>query len=91
MLDFDSIYAIAVVGIPIVTNYVKSAVPKRLWPLIPFALGALVAGIWGSDQGVQMQALLTDAFLLGGVGTMLYSAHQAATNGGKPEVTKKRK
>jgi len=72
-MDFDSIYALAVVVIPIITNYIKQWLPQRLWALVPFILGGVFAAIWGKEAGVQIQDLLIQAFLVGGGATLLYN------------------
>jgi hypothetical protein len=72
-MDFDSIYALAIVVIPIVTNYIKQWLPQRLWALVPFILGAAFAGIYGKEAGVQIQELLVQAFMVGGGATLLYN------------------
>lgn len=86
-MNFESVYAIAVVVIPLITQYVKQFLPERLWALIPFALGAIVAGIWGTQEGQQIQDLVWQALAVGGVSTGLYTvtrkAVQPASNGKK--------
>ena len=71
-MEFGNIYAVAVVLIPIITQYIKDKINPRLWAVIPFALGAVVAWIWGSTEGVQMQELLAQACAIGGGATLTY-------------------
>jgi hypothetical protein len=86
-MDFDAIYALIVVAVPIATGYIKQWVPERLRVLIPFVLGAAFTAIYGKEAGLQIQELLMQSFLIGSGSIGLYMVDKKLL---KPTVDKKK-
>jgi hypothetical protein len=80
MFDYNTVYAVAVVIIPGLTDLVKKWLPQRVWALVPFAFGLITAGVWGTTEGMDIQNLFVNAFGIGGGATLLRNAYVKTFN-----------